>query len=71
MNKYFCKWGFIDTKTVEASFFADAHKYPDYMTSKKDVGYNCQDFFMIETLIVGDTLDLSDGFQEHTITRVE
>jgi ABC-type multidrug transport system ATPase subunit len=71
MTKYFCKWGFIDTKTVDDKFFANAHKYPNYMTFKKDVGYSSQDVLMIEKLTVGDTLDLSDGFTEHTITRVE
>jgi hypothetical protein len=71
MTKYFCKWGFIDTKTVDASFFENGDKYPEYMTFKKNVGYNPQDIFMIFMLNVGDTLDLADGFQEHTITRVE
>ena len=41
------------------------------MTHKRDIGYNYQDIFMIEKLKVGDTVDLSDDFQEHTITRVE
>lgn len=69
--KYFCKWGFVDTKTVDASFFAYGDKYPEFMTKKNGVGYNYQDVFMIEKLTVGDTVDLSDGFQNHTITRTE
>ena len=69
--KYFCKWGFTDTKTVDASFFANGDKYQQHMTNQKDVGYNYQDVFMLEKLTVGDTLDLSDNFQNHTITRVE
>jgi hypothetical protein len=71
MTKYFCKWGFVDTQTVDAMFFAESKKYPTHMTHKKDIGYNYQDIFMIEKLKVGDTVDLSDDFQEHTITRIE
>ena len=69
MNKYFCKWGFVDTKDVDFEFFKTAQKYPEHMTSKKDVGYSAQDIFMIEKLNVGDSLDLSDGFMDHFITR--
>jgi ABC-type multidrug transport system ATPase subunit len=71
MNKYFCKWGFINTKTVDDKFFVDGDKYPEHMTFKKNVGYSPQDMFMILMLDIGDTLDLSDDFQEHTITKVE
>jgi hypothetical protein len=69
--KYFCKWGFLDTKEVGLDFFKSADKYPEHMTFKKGVGYSDQDRFMIEKLAIGDDLDLCDGFMDHFITRVK
>ncbi len=69
--KYFCKWGFLDTKEVEFDFFKTANRYPEHMTFKNGVGYSDQDIFMIEKLRVGDSLDLSDKFADHFIMRVQ
>jgi hypothetical protein len=68
-RKYFCKWGFLDTKNVGFDFFKTADKYPAHMTFNKGVGYSDQDILRIEKLEVNDSLDLSDGFMDHFITR--
>jgi len=69
--KYIAKWGFLDFKTVGLDFFSHSDKYEPHMSHKKGSKYTEQDIFMIGKLRQGDCLDLSDGFQNHLITRIE
>jgi len=69
--KYVAKWGFLDFKTVGLDFFSHSDKYEPHMSFKKGSKYTEQDVFMIGKLRQGDCLDLSDGFQSHSITRIE
>jgi hypothetical protein len=70
-QKYIAKWGFVDFKTVGLDFFSHSDKYKEHMSFKKGSKYTEQDIFMIEKLRQGDCLDLSDGFQSHSITRIK